>query len=52
MVPACLHFNQGDHMKYQVITFRHYGVPFINNENATLLCTGMFNHTILVRTEM
>lgn len=32
-----------------IIVIRHYGLPFIGNEHATLLATGMFHHIVLMR---
>lgn len=32
-----------------VLYIRHYGIPFISNEHAVLIATGMFHHIVLVR---
>lgn len=32
-----------------VLFIRHYGAPFVSNENAVLIATGMFHHIVLVR---
>lgn len=32
-----------------LIVFRHFGIPFRDNENAVLLATGILHHVVWVK---
>lgn len=35
-------------MKGTILKVRHYGLPFLSNEHAVLLVTGMYHHYVLI----
>ncbi|MES2939196.1 MAG: hypothetical protein V4864_16035 [Pseudomonadota bacterium] len=40
--------NTSNNARYQIIKVRHFGAAFIDNENARLLCSGMFHHYVVL----
>lgn len=33
----------------KIVVIRHFGVPFLNNETAVLLATGVAHHIVLIK---